>query len=240
MKLMSSIPFLKSSLKIFGSCLAVIFLAYASNYIYERVFKFNYVSGFVTHCGNKSIARSNVGSMTGGKWGLIDEDYNEIIEPIYDYASPNSFSSNCLLRVAKENVEKNEKFGFININGEVVIPLIYDHAKDFTEGLALVGTRIYPKHENVFMREEMMMGYINKANSFVIDKQFTYAEPFENKNARVSKTIGKFSANNDGSFYYINHDGDIVSNSIPRSEVELPNQAQFINNKTSKVVIINY
>ena len=35
-------------------------------------------------------------------------------------------------------VEKNEKWGFVNKSGDIVIPLQYNYATEYNEGLALV------------------------------------------------------------------------------------------------------
>lgn len=71
----------------------------------------------------------------------------------------------------KENVLK---WGFINDKGEVVIDLIYDDVKYFSEGLAAV-------------KENGKWGFINKEGKVVIDFIYTDAEPFKHGVARVSQ-----------------------------------------------------
>ncbi|MCL2603054.1 MAG: WG repeat-containing protein [Defluviitaleaceae bacterium] len=111
------------------------------------------------------------------RWGIIDIDGNEIIEPKYDfvgevsdgvvpvamrtqnlaleyklldihgneivpfgvYRDIQSFSG-ALARVRGMNRPHGNRHGFINTLGEIVIPLIYNYAHGFSEGLAAVST----------------------------------------------------------------------------------------------------
>lgn len=62
-----------------------------------------------------------------GKWGIANG--NEIIiTPKYDYVS--SLNAHNLLKVAQ-----NGKYGYINLRGEIVIPLQYEQITDFFQGI---------------------------------------------------------------------------------------------------------
>lgn len=73
-----------------------------------------------------------------GKWGYIDKNGKFIIEPIYDdwYGGlwgntleiGAGYFSNGVARVAVKEGEEPAKFGFINTNGETILPLEYDGA----------------------------------------------------------------------------------------------------------------
>lgn len=68
--------------------------------------------------------------------------------------------------------------GYININGDVVIPPKYLEAGQFSEGLAAV-------------REDGYFGYINTKGEYVIQPQYDVVYPFENGYATVyADTIG--------------------------------------------------
>ena len=69
------------------------------------------------------------GYFDGTKWDLYD-DWDVLIQPKYDEAFP---FYDGLARVKEDN-----KFGYIDKNGEYVIPPIYDLADDFSGGLAIV------------------------------------------------------------------------------------------------------
>ncbi|MBX9667097.1 MAG: WG repeat-containing protein [Candidatus Obscuribacterales bacterium] len=91
------------------------------------------------------------------------------------------------------------KYGFINPNGEVVVPFRYDEAKSFSEGLAAVkvGSKwgfldkkgrivIEPKFDSVdFFREglaavrvKQQFGFIDMRGNFVVKPQFDCALHF--------------------------------------------------------------
>ena len=75
-------------------------------------------------------------------------------------------------------MEKNDKFGFIDRQGEVVIPIEYDCAMSFSEGYACV-----------FKGEHC--GYIDKENNLVINYQFDAGTPVIEGSSRVKK-LGKW------------------------------------------------
>lgn len=60
-----------------------------------------------------------------GKWGFANMSTGDIIiEPIWDYAGP------FYKGYARVMLKKNEKHGFIDSSGEIIIPLDYDDARD--------------------------------------------------------------------------------------------------------------
>ena len=82
-------------------------------------------------------------------------------------------------------MSKVYKWGFINREGVMVIPPVYDGAWDFHESLAAV-------------KVEWARGYINTSGEIVIEPQFQYAGPF---------TDGKALVQLDGLWGYIRPDG---------------------------------
>ncbi|MGV3603021.1 MAG: WG repeat-containing protein [Dyadobacter fermentans] len=71
----------------------------------------------------------------------------------------------------------NEPFGFMNKKGEVVVPLKYQGASDFSEGLALVALND-------------KWGYINPEGKEVIPLQYSRATDFKKGLAVVCKKNG--------------------------------------------------
>ena len=70
--------------------------------------------------------------------------------------------------------QKEHKFGFINAEGKVVIPLEYDHVSDFKEGLA-------------HAKKGSKKGYIDTQGKTVIPFEYHFANDFENGMAKVNK-----------------------------------------------------
>lgn len=71
--------------------------------------------------------------------------------------------------------KKGKKYGFTNVEGKIVIPCKYHYAKDFSEGLALVGI------------DKVGYGFINKEGVEVIPCQYNDANSFSEGLAAVSK-----------------------------------------------------
>jgi hypothetical protein len=81
-----------------------------------------------------------------------------------------------------------ERFGYMDLLGNLIIEPQFRQAESFSEGLAPV-------------QFGDQYGYIDRTGKFVIDPQFEAAEPFRNGLARI--TLG-------GKTGYINHAGQIV------------------------------
>ena len=85
-------------------------------------------------------------------------------------------------------IRQNDKWGFINTQGEVVIPCIYDDTRWFSEGLARV-------------EQNDKWGYINTKGWVVVPCIYDWAENFKEGLARV-KQNGKYSI--------INKEGKVI------------------------------
>ncbi|MDR7870803.1 MAG: WG repeat-containing protein [Tissierellaceae bacterium] len=106
------------------------------------------------------------GSFYNGKWGFIDENGEEVIPCIYDFAL--DFSEGLA------RVKRGGKAGYIDKNGEVVIPFVFNDGGSFIEGLAPV------------TNEDGKRGYIDKSGKLVIPYHYIYAGQFSEGLARVS------------------------------------------------------
>ena len=92
-------------------------------------------------------------------------------------------------------VNLNEKFGFIDKKGKLIINPIYDYALDFNEGFAAVAT--------TNIHDEIKWGYIDKSGKIVIDFQFNNVFDFPG-----SFNEGLASVSSDGlNWGYINKEG---------------------------------
>ena len=114
----------------------------------------------------------------GGLWGFRDRQTKEMTVPaVYDEVFNFKEDLCC--------VQKDEKFGFINREGEEVIPIMYDCATSFSEGYACV-----------FKGD--LCGYINTSNETVIDFKFNAGTPVINGECRVKRDAkwGELHINN--------------------------------------------
>lgn len=86
-------------------------------------------------------------------WGLVDEDFNEVITCDFDYITP----------ICEKNVivSKNGKYGVLNINGKIVIPFVYN-------GLEFLGVTMLKACT------EGKWGLINYDNKLIIPNQYLY------------------------------------------------------------------
>lgn len=111
----------------------------------------------------------------GNKYGLIDETGKYVL-PLRDM----EYLGNVHNGLA--SFRDKDKYGFIDIKGDVKIKTVYDWAGDFSEGLCVV------RNDNGKIGSGKN-GYIDTTGKLVVDFKFEYAEPFENGRA-------KFRSNN--------------------------------------------
>ena len=203
--------------------------------------KYDKVEGFsggvaAVNIGGKFKKEYILGSsrerFTGGKWGLIGVNGNELASCKYDNVEKFSEGLAC--------VKWKGKFGYLDKNGKEVIPLKYNDAKSFSYGRALVQVK------NKY-------GFINASEVEVIPCKYDIAESFTEGLAAVN--IGASSQQitmpsgmggdtynvlAGGKWGFIDVDGNIV---IPftyehakpfkngKSEILLDKQSHIINTK---------
>ena len=110
-------------------------------------------------------------------------------------------------------VNQNNRYGYINGEGEEVINIIYRSAGEFSEGLANV--RIEGTH-----------GYINKYGEMVIAPQFDFGFPFEWGMAKVYK---------DGIPFYIDKEGKEITKYNVYTEIKpLDEKLAIVETKSKK------
>lgn len=95
------------------------------------------------------------------------------------------------------------KYGFIDTNGNIVIPATFAYADDFHEGLASVGDGIGGDRNTSIAGKKNSFGFINKKGELVINYQFESASNFSDGLAIIS---------NGSKFGYIGTDGKIKIN----------------------------
>ena len=114
-------------------------------------------------------------------FGLADAEGNILSEPVYArlgrVASGSYDEDDVLLPPAAGDtlmmvVTQQEKYGFINDRGELMVDTVYDNAKEFSEGLSAV-------------KKDGLWGYIDKTGAVVIQPEYQEVTSFNNNKADV-------------------------------------------------------
>jgi len=142
---------------------------------------------------DKGVAKVYAGKldndMTGeratGGYCIINKKGQRLIGPIFAYIGiwHEGF--------AKVKDSRN-KVGFVNRQGKIVVPLVYDEADDFSEGLAPVGKMV--KGPDDVPDAQYEYGYVNTDGRLVISGPFSRAETFYKGLAIVGKGVQKSSS----------------------------------------------
>ncbi len=94
--------------------------------------------------------------------------------------------------------KENDKYGFMDLDGNIVIPAIYERAENFGENRALV------KIANA------KFGYIDKTNTLVIPAIFDFGYKFSSKRAIVEIN---------SKFFYIDDNGKLINMAKTKDEI---------------------
>lgn len=200
----------------------------------ERENVVDWIFGFIDETGNviyklgyesiKGFSDGMASFKRNDKYGFMDTSLTEVIEPKFDKVGKfhNGFAT---FRMKKG---KEDKVGYINKKGEIVIPAIYDRAEPFSEGVAVVEndgiSKIIDENNNVLFETEMYLrgfstdgiisafkfkneectkyGFVNKYGETVIDFKYNMAGMFFDGLAPVSDENDKCG--------YINTKGEVV------------------------------
>lgn len=129
-------------------------------------------------------------------WAYINMAGNVVIRPFVFDNAPDPFNEG-LARFSVDN-----KFGFFDKTGKVIIQPQFDFAWSFSEGLAAMctGCKEEKDGEYSFMKGGKW-GYINKKGEIVIPTKFERASYFEN---------GKAPAKLNGEWLHINKKGEVI------------------------------
>jgi len=183
--------------------------------------------------GQKTINCNNIGYFNDGvapvlidMWGFVDKTGSFVIEPKYkawveDYGALPAFSEGLTPFVDPSN----DRIGYLNLKGEVVIPPQFYSARPFKESVAFVGTQNghvlidttgtiiarnfvalrgnYSNFSNnrAAVQKEFNYGYIDKSGQFVIPAVYDAARDFSEGLAAVKK---------DGKWGFINTSGQTM------------------------------
>lgn len=129
------------------------------------------------------------------KRGFLNIKSGEVIVPARKYRKAWHFSEG-LAAVVKEN-----KVGFINTQGEVVIPFIFDYAES-TEYLWDFGYMFYNGY-SIMTDSSCKFGIINKAGQWVVEPQYDRISGIDEYGFRKVELNGKYGLmKSDGTLVY--------------------------------------
>lgn len=106
-------------------------------------------------------------------------------------------------------IECNGKCGYVNLQGEVVIPLQYGAAKEFSDGLAPVEFKVEYSVSSEGSSYYAKWGYINELGEIVIPPIFDDAESFTNGMASVKFDIYD-SGKSKNIYGFIDNEGNLI------------------------------
>lgn len=139
-----------------------------SNYIY--LLDINYQEGIMTKDG-KWIGKMGAHNYKNKEYKMYSEltDDNKELDLIIIYKRTN----------------KGFLYGYLNFDGEVQVPMIYESAEDFSEGFALV-------------EYGGKWGYINEKGEQITEFKFIDGTPFKNGEALVREGTKKYYIDTNG------------------------------------------
>ncbi|MBN2412464.1 WG repeat-containing protein [candidate division KSB1 bacterium] len=113
-------------------------------------------------------------------WMYIDRKGKQIIRPFVFDNGPDYFCEG----LARFTV--NNKFGYFNIYGKIVIPPRFDFARPFSNGLAAVceGGENRQEGEHTY-RYGGKWGFVNKSGQIIVPLQYDEVKDFRDGHARV-------------------------------------------------------
>lgn len=100
--------------------------------------------------------------------GKVVNKQKNVIPNLSEFSEVGEFHEG-LAYACKSITDNQKQCGYINEKGKIIIPLQYDYASDFSEGLAVVSK--LDKNENRLLNKS---GYIDKKGNFVLKGNYFY------------------------------------------------------------------
>lgn len=175
-----------------------------ANYEYKQVTEPLFSVSLIGHYDQDGYASLKL--LNNNKYGMVRVEDGETVVP-FEYDDMGWYSEN-LVRVCKD-----EKWGYVDNKGNVIIPLKYADAKDFSEGYALVGTFYAMKYCIGGLMQENHYGFIDKKGKIVIPIKFADQSMCSNDGFHCGlAAIGEYRSDNilAGKIGYIDKSGDYI------------------------------
>jgi WG containing repeat len=151
----------------------------------------------------------------GNKWGYINRSGKWIVKPQYEFAD--DFSEGLA------GVVINGKYGFINNQGELVIPARFDVRRELRHPELLIGAGRF-KEGLASVAVDRSYGYINKQGTFVVQPRFFTAQEFSEglafvvEMSEINKVVNKAGwIDKSGRYVITGVEGQISSDDFART-----------------------
>ena len=165
---------------------------------------------------SEGLAAVQTGEWPERSWGFIDLDGNVVIDfqfdPfVYEFRPAHNprFSEGlaAVYRALDREADwwQRGSWGFVNREGQLVVPFTYDYARDFREGRAAV---IMGEWE---WSHEALMGFIDPAGNEVIPLIYNWAEDFSEGLAAVSAHYRLYGHHDGFVESFLDGNGNVVS-----------------------------
>jgi hypothetical protein len=118
----------------------------------------------------------------GKKWGLMDKKGRVLLTAIYTIDTKTFAFNDGLAAIALDN-----KQGFVNTDGKIIVPLEYDMVQNFSEGLAAASKGGIVTSSGEIKTVDGGWGFIDKTGKTVIEHQFQSVMPFSEGMAAARK-----------------------------------------------------
>jgi len=140
--------------------------------------------------------------------GALDEKTGKELIP-FVYSDLGEYSEG--LFAASKKINGEEKYGYIDINNNVVLPFIYDGADDFSEGLACVHKASGTVNSLFGTMKNKKCGFIDKEGNVIIPFKFQW----QFNSVRFSEGLAAIGQNKSSIYAmdnigYINKQGEFV------------------------------
>ncbi|GHV42636.1 hypothetical protein FACS189490_12010 [Clostridia bacterium] len=192
------------------------------------------------YAGNFSEGLAPALSIKNDKYGYIDKTGKVVIDFLYDEARPFDGGLAPVVKSPSQSgyidksgkfydyswkgelvdglsvVMKDDKWGFIDKTGSLVIPLTYSFAYDFNDGFALVET------------DKGKWCFINSTGKVVIN----FKDEWERFGERFSQGLARIGVRGSGSCFYIDKSGKIVLSDLPYGRTTEFSEGYMINYDT--------
>lgn len=130
---------------------------------------------------HEGLAAVSVDDLPFSKWGFIDKNGNVIVRP-EKYTQVEDFREGMATVSCYDPQSQPSKTGFIDKTGKEIIPLQFDAAGSFSEGLAAV-----------YRKSLDRWGFVDKAGKVIIPFQYNKVNlPFTKGRARVTVNQGRW------------------------------------------------
>ncbi len=121
-------------------------------------------------------------------------------------------------------VGKNDKEGYINLKGEVIVPVIYDYVDYFYDGMAEIN-------------KGRLCGYVNEKGKVVVAPQYSKVDPFKRNNLTMVQSNGKYGFINREGYRAIYPVYDDASDFYKGKSMVTRNNTKYIIDKKENIIL---